>query len=301
MPLRPTQVHMFVPRYKGPFSSLAFAQVTYMGETWYALQTAGTRYLRAFDLDAVPADIDTDSALIGAPTRIIPELGYVQLPTAAAAVEMLSSASGKTPLLTLEKAAYVRNLNYASESNEISFPVLGAATEVSGTSSVSTTLTFDIATDQLQYDFLRKRRGSVERIVVTAGGTGYTSAPTVALTGGGGSGATAVATVSGGAVTEVTVTNPGSDYTSPPTAAFSGGDGSGATARAELSVRQGENEKGIVVVYYDDPRTGTNVARQVGVYNMGAVSQTISPSDPQTSTITMNVDGDRRWRLEGTN
>src|SRR2546430_153838 len=35
--------------------------------------------------------------------------------------------------------------------------------------------------------------GIVGTLAVTAGGTGYTSAPTVALTGGGGSGATAIA------------------------------------------------------------------------------------------------------------
>ena len=65
---------------------------------------------------------------------------------------------------------------------------------------------------------------------VTAGGTGYTSVPTVAITGGGGSLATATATISGGAVTAVTITSAGSGYTSYPTIAFSGGGGSGAAA-----------------------------------------------------------------------
>lgn len=77
-----------------------------------------------------------------------------------------------------------------------------------------------------------RRANAVSAITVTAGGTGYTSAPTVALTGGGGTGATAVATVSNGAVTKVTVTNPGTGYTSAPTVAFSGGGGTGATATA---------------------------------------------------------------------
>src|SRR5512138_3168837 len=43
--------------------------------------------------------------------------------------------------------------------------------------------------------------GPVTAIAVTAGGTGYTSAPTVAITGGGGAGATATATINAGAVT----------------------------------------------------------------------------------------------------
>lgn len=82
--------------------------------------------------------------------------------------------------------------------------------------------------------------GSITGANVTAGGSGYTSAPTVAITGGGGTGATATATVSGGAVTAVTITNPGSGYTSVPSIAFSGGGGgTGATATA---VRSAEAE-----------------------------------------------------------
>ncbi|CAM2155429.1 conserved hypothetical protein [Paraburkholderia tropica] len=77
--------------------------------------------------------------------------------------------------------------------------------------------------------------GTVGSVAVTAGGSGYTSAPTVTLTGGGGTGATATATISGGAVTGVTVTNAGSGYTSAPTVAFSGGAGTGAAATAKGS------------------------------------------------------------------
>ena len=54
-------------------------------------------------------------------------------------------------------------------------------------------------------------------------GAGYTSAPTVTISGGGGTGATATATEAGGAVTAITLTNPGSGYTSAPTIAFTGG------------------------------------------------------------------------------
>ncbi len=68
--------------------------------------------------------------------------------------------------------------------------------------------------------------------IVTAGGSGFTSAPTVALTGGGGTGATATATIANGQVTSVTITNPGSGYTSAPTITFSGGGGKGAAATA---------------------------------------------------------------------
>lgn len=75
--------------------------------------------------------------------------------------------------------------------------------------------------------------GSLGVATVTAGGAGYTTAPTVAITGGGGSGATATAVVAGGVVTGVTITNKGTGYTSAPTIAFTGA-GTGATATADL-------------------------------------------------------------------
>lgn len=52
--------------------------------------------------------------------------------------------------------------------------------------------------------------------VVTNGGTGYTTAPTVRLSGGGGTGATATAAVASGIVTSLTRTAAGSGYLSPP-------------------------------------------------------------------------------------
>jgi hypothetical protein len=69
-------------------------------------------------------------------------------------------------------------------------------------------------------------------VVVKNGGINYTTAPTVAFVGGGGTGATATATVSGGAVTAVSVTNAGSGYADFPAVTFTGGGGTGATADA---------------------------------------------------------------------
>ena len=76
--------------------------------------------------------------------------------------------------------------------------------------------------------------GTINGITVTAGGSHYTTAPTVSITGGGGSGATATATIAGGAVSEIYITNPGSGYTSTPTVSFSGDNGTGAAATAQV-------------------------------------------------------------------
>jgi formylglycine-generating enzyme required for sulfatase activity len=58
--------------------------------------------------------------------------------------------------------------------------------------------------------------GYVTAITVTSGGSGYTSEPTVTLSGGGGSGATAKAIVSGDTVSLVVVLTSGSGYTTSP-------------------------------------------------------------------------------------
>ena len=76
---------------------------------------------------------------------------------------------------------------------------------------------------------------SLRTITITAGGSSYETAPTVVITGGGGTGAVATATIASGAVTSITVTNKGSGYTSAPTISFTGGGGSGAKATAYLN------------------------------------------------------------------
>ncbi|HEV7579476.1 MAG TPA: hypothetical protein VGO77_03530, partial [Mycobacterium sp.] len=75
---------------------------------------------------------------------------------------------------------------------------------------------------------------SATSITITSPGSGYTSAPDVRFTGGGGMGAAAVATISGGKVVGVTVTNPGSNYTAAPSIAFVGG-GAGTQATATVN------------------------------------------------------------------
>jgi hypothetical protein len=83
--------------------------------------------------------------------------------------------------------------------------------------------------------------GSIATIFVTAGGSGYTSA-TVTIDGDG-TGATANATVNGGAVTAINMTNQGSGYTSA-TATISG-DGNSATARVIISPKGGHGSNAI--------------------------------------------------------
>jgi Tfp pilus assembly protein PilX len=82
-------------------------------------------------------------------------------------------------------------------------------------------------------------RDGVTNIAVTASGWGYTSAPNVTISGGGGSGATATAHVSQlpTGVTSVTLTGGGSGYTTAPNVQVvsSDGSGSGAVVAASLN------------------------------------------------------------------
>lgn len=93
------------------------------------------------------------------------------------------------------------------------------------------------------FNKVRRRAWStgIKTITVTNGGSGYTSAPTVTISGNGG--ATATATVSAGKVTAITLDrdpmavtffNEGK-YSAVPTITISGGGGAGATATATIS------------------------------------------------------------------
>jgi hypothetical protein len=77
---------------------------------------------------------------------------------------------------------------------------------------------------------------TVALVIMTNGGTGYTSAPAVSFAGGGGAGAAGTAVITSGAVTSVTITNRGTGYNpqNPPTVSFAGGGGSGATGRVSV-------------------------------------------------------------------
>lgn len=81
----------------------------------------------------------------------------------------------------------------------------------------------------------------VTSVSLSGTGTGYEGRPVVKITGGGGTGATAMADFNPatGEVTGVTLTSPGSGYTSAPTVTVAGGGGTALTATAAVGAVSG--------------------------------------------------------------
>jgi hypothetical protein len=88
--------------------------------------------------------------------------------------------------------------------------------------------------------------GKVRDVSITNQGSGYSPSnrPTIAFSGGGGTGAAATAEVdNGGRVVGVTMTNNGSGYTSAPTVTISGGVGTGAAGTALIGLNNYEGRE----------------------------------------------------------
>ena len=136
--------------------------------------------------------------------------------------------------------------------------------------------------------------GGIHVVKVTAGGSGYGSAPAVTITGDG-TGATANSTIAGGIVTAVTITNPGTGYTRASVAFASGA----ATATAIISPKGGHGSNAVeelggkyvmINTRLDGTESNTittaNEFRQVGIvrdpYLYGTTTRAIASSYRQT-------------------
>src|SRR3972149_5982606 len=114
---------------------------------------------------------------------------------------------------------------------------------------------------------------------VQNGGSGYTT-PTVIITGGGGTGATATARVTNGIITAVVLTNPGTGYTSAPTVTVSDPHprATGATIAPTLTTTGGTpiiTATGGIRKFIDSlPGLGPSSANNLGQYIPVAVSDT---------------------------
>jgi len=136
--------------------------------------------------------------------------------------------------------------------------------------------------------------GGIHVVNVTAGGSGYGSAPAVTITGDG-TGATANSTITAGVVTAVTITNPGTGYTRAQVAFASGA----AAATAVISPKGGHGSNAVeelggkyimLNVRLDGTESNTfstaNEFRQVGIirdpYLYGTTTRAVASSFRQS-------------------
>ena len=89
--------------------------------------------------------------------------------------------------------------------------------------------------EQVQY--LENAKG-VQKLTIVNGGSGYTSAPTITITGTNTSQVTATCTISGGVVNSVTLTSSGNGYTTDPVVELSGGGNPTNPATILASIEQ---------------------------------------------------------------
>jgi len=129
--------------------------------------------------------------------------------------------------------------------------------------------------------------GTVSSISIDNAGSGYTTAPTIAISAPdivGGVQATATATTDGDEIDSITITNGGTGYTAPPTVTITGGGGSSAVMTAAITTG------GIKIKnfdqYNDNYLNGAGVVGEWAAKYPGALGNSIKVSMADSQTYT---------------
>jgi hypothetical protein len=231
----------------------------------------------------VPSQLQKSGAFVSVGGTTL-TTGTYQFCSQLSALQALLQTSGSGNYAELN----TMGTTFFAQGSAVGVYVLEIGTQTSGAAGIEALNTWITNNPGVMYAYLVPAAWDntsevVGSVAVTAGGTGYTTAPTVAFSGGGGgTGAAATATVAGGVVTGITVTNPGSGYTSAPTVTLTGA-GTGATATAALA-----SELNIVASEYASP-TGrtyffvTTTVSNVVTYSANKSMYTFVPSPTATS------------------
>lgn len=151
--------------------------------------------------------------------------------------------------------------------------------------------TIDTDTNNINFTqaLLAPTGSGVTSIPITANGTGYIGRPVVYITGGGGTGATAVADYDpvSQTVTNITVTSPGYNYATTPTVTITGGGGTPPTLGAVTfgTVSSGGLTKtgtGMLLLY------GANTYTGLTSIDMGTLRLGLGNVLPITAAVTVN-------------
>lgn len=184
-----------------------------------------------------------------------PGLGYTQAPkvviesetgTGAAATAVLDSKGHVVAItMTSNGEGYVSGATTVSLEDNVADAIVDVnvtyeITEINVTSSGSgyaSAPTVTIFGGEVNATATAIMSGYVSTITVSNHGSGYNAVPSVFITGGGGSGATASASLNGDGTIDINITNGGSGYTSAPTIVIVAADGdTGVSAVATTSL-----------------------------------------------------------------
>jgi hypothetical protein len=146
--------------------------------------------------------------------------------------------------IAYEDVPFANRATMASNTTEITFEGDNTSEKVFSDNELSGTLGHDkMSIDLLAAIYPGKVQltdgesdTTVASVTVDTPGSSYETAPDISFTGGGGSGATAHATLTADAIATIVIDNPGTGYTSVPTVNISGGGGSGGAGTAVLGV-----------------------------------------------------------------
>lgn len=219
------------------------------------------------------------SGYVSAITLTNPGAGYTAIPLVSLAPSGGTLATATISMTTANPvhSVYVpTNLNYWTTRKR--------GTRISG-----------VGSGALTDSTILSSQGRVALITILNGGAGYITAPTVTISGGGGFGAVAHATLTGGVVTAITLDNAGSGYTSDPTITLTpaptGGTNATASLRREFQVTgvnvtasgNGYIAASTIVQFENAPTSGVYVAAPAGVVaNLSMSVASISVSVPGT-------------------
>jgi hypothetical protein len=147
--------------------------------------------------------------------------------------------------------------------------------------------------------------GQVREIQVDFGGSGYTSIPTVTITGGGGTGASATSVIAGRAINNIVITDSGTNYSSPPEVVITRTDGSTGvdaiatsvltTFNSEISANRGTALSRYITKKFtlETPSTGINLFSEIYSEQQSGVDWYIRTSKSGTTENHDNLE----WKI----
>ncbi len=191
--------------------------------------------IRTMVVDQTPATINTAAAKTFSVTLTTGETLYIHADRVVYVAEL---ASGDTQVSYYDQKAVLRQILVTDSAATVN-TACGNTLEVTmqddgSTRYINCNLIANITTEAVSREAILEILFGIDAASMTAPGTGYTSPPSVAIVGGGGSGATATAAL--GALSGV-VTTPGDNYAPGDTIVVAGGTN---TVDAELEVASTE-------------------------------------------------------------